>query len=76
MNRKETLGALKAALIAVAITAFVVVVIQVAARVITGKTMGGVAVVAGVPVAFAVLWGTGLLRGGRGFKSRPPRSRS
>jgi hypothetical protein len=58
----ETLRSVKAVLIAVAFTALIVVIIQVAARLITGRTIGGVAVAVGVPVAFTVLWSTGLLR--------------
>jgi hypothetical protein len=64
MNKTETPRSLvKTMLIMVALTSVAVVVIQVAARLITGKTLGGVSVAVGVPVAFVLLWTLGVLRG-------------
>jgi hypothetical protein len=64
MNKTETPRSIvKTMLILVALTSVAVVVIQVAARLITGKTLGGVSVAVGVPVAFVLLWTLGILRG-------------
>lgn len=64
MKRTETArSVIKSTLLITAVTALVVVVVQVAARLITGKTIGGVGVAVGVPVALTILWSTGVLRG-------------
>jgi hypothetical protein len=57
MNKPESARSIIiAAVIAVAMTALVVAVVQVAARLITGKMLGGVAIAVGVPVAFMIVW--------------------
>lgn len=63
MNKPETpRSVFKLTLIVAATTAIVVVIVQVAARLITGKTLGGLAVAIGVPVALGVVWTVWFLR--------------
>ena len=63
MKKTETArSVIKSTLLITAVAALAVVVVQVAARLITGKTIGGVGVAVGVPVALTILWGTGALR--------------
>ena len=63
MNKLESpRSIIMAALIAAAITALVVVVVQVSIRLITGKTLGGVAITVGVPVTFMFIWRARILR--------------